>query len=233
MDSKAIIHKTREDYNLIASLYAATRYKLGEDLKPFKKLVKDGQKILDWGCGNGRLIYSLEDKKVNYFGLDQSVGLLKEAKKQWADKIKSGQVKFFSTASKAKNFSNNFFDLAFLIASFHHLPDHDTRLALLQKIYKELKPKAKIIITVWNLESDWAKNKFQKDWELMSENDFLIPWKNQQGELIAKRYYHHFSPSELKSLLAEAGFKKIKTSYDNNVKFTGKTGRNLIAVAER
>lgn len=233
MDSKAIIHKTKEDYNRIAELYAATRYKLGDDLKPFKKLVKSGQNILDWGCGNGRLIYLLEDKKVNYFGLDQSIGLLDEAKKQWADKIKSGQVKFFSTASRPKKFSNDFFDLAFLIASFHHLPDKDTRLKLLQKIYKELKPKAKIVITVWNLESDWAKNKFQKDWELMGPNDFIIPWKNNKGEMLAKRYYHHFMPAELKSLLAEAGFKKIKTSYDSNVKFTGKTGRNLIAMAQK
>ena len=233
MDSKAIIHKTREDYNRIAPLYAATRYKLGDDLKPFKKLVKDGQNILDWGCGNGRLVYLLEDKKVSYFGLDQSQGLLDEAKKQWAQKIKSGQVKFFSTASRLKNFTNDFFDLAFLVASFHHLPDQDTRLKLLQKIYKELKPKSKIIITVWNLESDWAKNKFQKDWELMSENDFIIPWKNGKGELIVKRYYHHFSQEELKSLLKRAGFKNIKMSYDGNVKFTGKTGRNLVAVATK
>jgi len=232
MDSKAIIHKTREDYNRIAPLYAATRFS-SRDLESFKKMIKNGQKILDWGCGNARVVALLKDKKVNYFGLDQSIGLLKEAKKQWSEKIKSGQVKFFSTASRDKKFGRDFFDLAFLIASFHHLPDSDTRLKLLQKIYKELKPKAKIIITVWNLESDWAKNKFQKDWELMGPNDFIIPWKNNKGEILATRYYHHFTPTELKSLLMEAGFKKIKTSYDNSVKFTGKTGRNLVAIAQK
>lgn len=233
MDSKAIIHKTREDYNRIAPLYASTRYKLGDDLKLFEKLVENGQNILDWGCGNGRLVYLLADKKVNYFGLDQSVGLLAEAKKQWADKIKSGQVKFFSTATRPKIFSAEFFDLAFLIASFHHLPDEETRLFLLKKIYKELKVKGKIIITVWNLESDWAQTKFKKDWELIGPNDFVIPWKNNKGEMLAKRYYHHFTPKELRSLLAEAGFKKIKTSYDSSVKFNGKTGRNLVAVATK
>lgn len=233
MDSKAIIHKTREDYNRIAPLYAATRYKLGDDLKSFKKLIKNGQNILDWGCGNGRLVYLLADKKVSYFGLDQSVGLLAEAKKQWTDKIKSGQVKFFSTATRPKIFSVEFFDLAFLIASFHHLPDEETRLSLLKKIYKELKVKGKIIITVWNLESDWAQSKFKKDWEKMNENDFVIPWKNGKGELIVKRYYHHFGQAELKSLLQRAGFKNIKMSYDSNVKFTGKTGRNLVAVATK
>ena len=70
MDSKAIIHKTREDYNLIASKFSGTRFDLWEELKPFKKLVQDGQSILDWGCGNGRLIFLFQDKKIKYFGLD-------------------------------------------------------------------------------------------------------------------------------------------------------------------
>ncbi|MBI5221358.1 MAG: class I SAM-dependent methyltransferase, partial [Candidatus Magasanikbacteria bacterium] len=138
MDSKAIIHKTREDYNLVASHFSVTRYELWEWLKPFKKLVKDGQNILDWGCGNGRLISLFEDKKIKYFGLDQSDELLKCAKEKWDKEIKIGKVKFFSTASRAKNFSPNFFDLAFLIASFHHLPDETTRLDILNKIYFEL-----------------------------------------------------------------------------------------------
>ena len=55
-------------------------------------------------------------------------------KEKWANEIKSGQVNFFHTATRAKNFDKDFFDLAFLIASFHHLPDEKTRLALLNKI---------------------------------------------------------------------------------------------------
>ena len=228
MDSKAIIHKTREDYNLIAPKFSGTRFDLWEELRPFKKLVKDGQNILDWGCGNGRLNFLFKDNKIKYFGLDQSEELLKFAKE-----IGEGKVSFFHTATGDKHFDDNFFDLAFLIASLHHLPDEKTRLDLLNKIYKELKPAGKIIITVWNLESDWAQSKLEKDWEKMSENDFIIPWKNNKGELIVKRYYHHFSETELKDLLQRAGFKNIEMSYDSNVKFTGKTGRNLVAIATK
>lgn len=233
MDSKAIIHKTREDYNLIAPKFSGTRFDLWEELRPFKKLVKDGQNILDWGCGNGRLNFLFQDNKVKYFGLDQSEELLKFAKEKWAKEIREGKVSFFHTATADKHFDDNFFDLAFLIASLHHLPDETTRLDLLNKIYKELKPAGKIIITVWNLESDWAQSKLEKDWEKMSDNDFVIPWKNNKGELIVKRYYHHFSETELKDLLQRAGFKNIEMSYDSNVKFTGKTGRNLVAIAEK
>jgi ubiquinone/menaquinone biosynthesis C-methylase UbiE len=70
-DTNEIIHKTREDYNRIAKYFDSTRNNVGE-LEIFKKFVKNGQNILDWGCGNGRLVYLLKDKKVNYFGTDQS-----------------------------------------------------------------------------------------------------------------------------------------------------------------
>ena len=233
MDSKAIIHKTRQDYNLIAPRFSGTRFDLWEELKPFKKLVKDGQNILDWGCGNGRLLFLFKDKKIKYFGLDQSEGLLDIAKEKWANEIKSGQVKFFHTATRAKNFDKDFFDLAFLIASFHHLPDEKTRLALLNKIYKELKPEGKIVMTVWNLESDWAQSKLKKDWKKMGDNDYIIPWKTQQGEIMSERYYHHFSKPELKNLLLKAGFKNLKFSYDSSAKFTDKTGRNLVVIATK
>jgi len=233
MDSKAIIHKTRQDYNLIAAKFSGTRFDLWEELKPFKKLIKDGQSILDWGCGNGRLIFLFQDKKIKYFGLDQSEELLKIAKIKWTKEIVDGKVSFFHTAIQDKKFDDNFFDLAFLIASFHHLPDEQTRLDLLNKIYKELKFGGKVIITVWNLESDWAKDKLKKDWKKIGENDFFIPWKSQDGEVLSERYYHHFSEVELRNILQKTGFKNIEMSYDSSGEFTDKTGRNLVAIAEK
>lgn len=229
-----IIHKTREDYNRIAKYFSYTRQHLWTELEWLKKFVKNGQNILDWGCGNGRLVYLLENKNVNYFGTDQSVELLKIAKKSFKKEIKAGWVKFFSTASKKKKFPANFFDLVFMIASFHHLPDRQSRLDLLADMYKQLKPKGKLIITVWNLESDWAKNKINKDWKKIGDNDFLIPWKNPDGEVMVNRYYHHFSKEELSGLLKEAGFKIKSAEYGEKATWTDKKGgRNLIAVTQK
>lgn len=234
MNSEDIIHKIREDYNRIAGLFSGTRYDLWEELKQFEKFVKDGQNILDWGCGNGRLLFLFKDKDIKYFGLDQSDELLKIAEKKWEAEISSGKVNFFLTAEQEKKFADNFFDLAFLIASFHHLPDEETRLYLLNKIYKELKPQGKIIMTVWNLESDWAKSKLQKDWKKVGDNDYIIPWKNNKGEILTERYYHHFTSDELKNLLEKAGFKKIDFFYDDIKNNTdGRGGRNLITIAEK
>ena len=166
--------------------------------------------------------------------MDQSAELLKIAEKKWEAEIASDKANFFLTAEQEKIFADNFFDLAFLIASFHHLPDEETRLHLLNKIYKELKPPGKIIMTVWNLESDWAKSKLQKDWKKAGDNDYIIPWKNNKGEILTERYYHHFTSDELKDLLEKSGFKKIELFYDDikNNK-NERDGRNLIAIAEK
>ncbi len=245
-DTTEIIHKTREDYNRIAQYFSDTRRHPWTELEWLKKFIKNGQNILDWGCGNGRLIFLLSKKsgrastdgarhdfvKSNYFGTDQSNGLLKIARKNFKKEIKEGWVNFFSTAVKKKKFPENFFDLVFMVASFHHLPDKQSRLELLADVYKQLKPKGKLIITVWNLQSDWAKAKADKTWKKIRENDYLIPWKNPEGEMLVERYYHHFSKEELSGLLKEAGFKIKSAGYGEKVSWTDKKGgRNLIVVA--
>ncbi|OGH91713.1 MAG: hypothetical protein A2534_04920 [Candidatus Magasanikbacteria bacterium RIFOXYD2_FULL_39_9] len=231
-DDVRIIHKTREDYNRIARYFSETRKHAWPEFKYFSSFVKDGQNILDWGCGNGRLVFCLEGKDAKYFGIDQSAELIKIAKKKFAPEVKNGTAKFFCTGSKDKKFPADFFDLVFIIAALFHLPSHDSRLALLQKIYKEMKTGGKLVVMVWNLASDWAKVKAKKDWKKIGDNDFLIPWKNPEGELLAERYYHHFTPDELKQLLLEAGFKVKTMKHMKNGTWTDdKGGQNLIAVA--
>ena len=231
-DDVRIIHKTSEDYNRIAKHFSQTRQHAWPEFKYFSSFIRDGQNILDWGCGNGRMIFCLKDKKVKYFGIDQSSELLKIARKNFASEIKSGKVRFFCTASKNKIFKPNFFDIVFIIAALFHLPSEKSRLALLQKIYKELKVGGKLIITVWNLASDWAKIKAKKDWQKIGDNDFLIPWKNPEGQVLAERYYHYFTRDELKNLLTKAHFKVKSLKFTKNSTWTdGKSGQNLIAVA--
>ena len=227
------IQKTRDDYNKIAKHFSATREYDRPEFKYFSSFIKSGYKILDWGCGNGRMIFCLKNKKVNYFGLDQSAELLKIARKKFTKQIKIGMAKFFCTAIRDKKFPNDYFDIVFAISSVLHLPDESSRLAILSKFYRELKKGGKLVIMVWNLGSDWAKKKSQRDWEEVGKNDFLIPWKNSHGEVLCKRYYHHFTKQELKNLFKKADFKIKKLEFvgKNGTWSDSKGGQNLVAVA--
>lgn len=230
-----IIAKTREDYNRIAEHFSDTRYdKKTTVLEQFKEYLENGQSILDWGCGNGRLLFLLKDFDVTYVGTDQSIELIKIAQDLWKEAIEKGKAQFFCTEEQEKEFSAEYFDLVFLIASFHHLPDEESRKNLLDKIFVEMKSGGKLIMTNWNLESDWAQGKLEKDWEKLSNNDFLIPWKNRQGEIIVKRYYHHFTEQELRMLLEKSGFKIEKLFYYAITSWSDKKGgQNLVAVVSK
>ncbi len=230
-----LIQKTRQDYNKIAQHFSGTRYDVWPELEQFKPLIKDGQRILDWGCGNGRLLLLIGERAAHYVGVDQSIELLKIARHKHLLAIKAGRARFYSTARREKKFPSNYFDLVFMVASFHHLPDSASRLALLKKVQQELKPEGKLVITVWNLSSTWARQVLQKKgWHQIGKQDFLIPWKdNRTGKVIVERYYHHCTPTEMRGLLKEAGFKVIRLGYGPGVKTSERKGRNLIVVATK
>lgn len=180
------------------------------------------------------MIFCLEGKRVKYYGVDQSTELLKIARQKFTPQIKAGWVKFYSVAARPKKFKADFFDMVFAVASLLHLPDEESRLKVLNQFYREMKKGAKLVVLVWNLKSDWAKIKIEKGWKKLGPNDFLIPWKNPQGQVLCERYYHHFTPEELKDLLKRAGFKVKKMEFMSVGTWSdSKGGRNLIAVAEK
>jgi ubiquinone/menaquinone biosynthesis C-methylase UbiE len=228
-----IIKKTRDDYNRIASHFSLTRHEARE-LEQFTPFIYSGQRILDWGCGNGRLVYILQNKHVEYIGTDQSSGLLKQAEELFQKEIIEGWVKFICTENGEVEFPKNYFDLIFMIASFHHLPDEANRLQLLQKVFKEMKTDGKLIITVWNLESDWAKEKLEKGYKKMGENDYLVPWKTKEREVLVEKYYHHFTKEELSGLLSQAGFEVEEMYFESRGNKVGeKERRNLVVIASK
>lgn len=226
-----IIAKTRENYNRIAVLYAATRTSERE-LTQFADFITPNQTIFDWGCGNGRLVHLLKNQSVHYLGYDQSEAMIQVSREVFLPEITAGWVEF-SDNFNASNYLESF-DLVFLIASFHHLPDESCRLELLQNLYTTLKIGGKIIITVWNLESDWAQTKLQKDWQKINSQDYLIPWKDQAGQVMAERYYHHFTLEELGNLLTKVGFTILDNYYaSGTTKVSPTEGRNLVFIAQK
>ncbi|MBU1349956.1 class I SAM-dependent methyltransferase, partial [Patescibacteria group bacterium] len=82
--AKFLLNKTKEDYECIAESFNHTRKYLWADFKEFKKYIQDKNCILDLGCGNGRLFEMFNNKKINYTGVDNCKGLIKEAKNKYS-----------------------------------------------------------------------------------------------------------------------------------------------------
>lgn len=198
-----------ESYQKTASHFALTRdKKLWPKLSHYLELVKDNSSVLDIGCGNGRILNILKDKKVDYLACDQSTNLIEIAKKNWP------QYSFLLSAlPNLDNLEKKKYDYIFVIAALHHLPGYKNRLLALKNISKYLKPEGQVILSVWRLLKtkkrqvfwQWLRALFSKN--KIEYGDVIFPWKSAKGQIISQRYYHGFSKRELKKVAQEAGLK--------------------------
>ncbi len=202
-------------YDKIASQFSQTRQHSWKDFEFFRPYLpsptaqRPSLSILDVGCGNGRLIDFLKPYMKNYYGIDTSGELLKEA-----EKMHPGY--HFEKADMTNFVRPNSFDAIFSIASFHHLSTTDYRLQTLSRWHTSLKPEGFAFLLVWNL---WQPKYFWRYiWSYFCgrPRDLFIPWKNQQGEVQTMRYYHSFTRREILSLAKKAGFTIQKFAFIKN-----------------
>ena len=215
---KNLLDLVKRNYEEIAADFDITRKScFWPELAKIADSVKNGDRVLDAGCGNGRLLEMLSGKKIEYLGIDSSQELVKIAQVRFPDKIfLLGDILELDRAPEKG------FDYVFCIAVLHHLPGESLRVAALRQMKNKLQPASagsargggKIIITVWNL---WQA-KFRRlifkfailkifGKSKMDFGDILFSWKNKKGEEASRRYYHAFIKSELKKIASQAGLK--------------------------
>ncbi len=213
----------KRNYQEIANSFNLSRQKkLWPEIINLSKEIKTGDSILDVGCGNGRLLKTLTDKRIEYLGVDNSPKLLALAKKNYPqNKFLLGDLLNLRNVSR-KNFSH-----IFCLAVWQHIPSTKLRLQSLKELKNKLLPGGKIIISIWNLWSVKNKNFSYliiknyllsllsfKEVEKMDFGDLIFPWKDSRGQEISDRYYHAFNKLEIHYLVYRAGLKIVSLKKD-------------------
>ncbi|MFA6227619.1 MAG: methyltransferase domain-containing protein [Patescibacteria group bacterium] len=238
--TQKILGQTKGFYNEIALDFSDTRGHWWRGFGDFAKYVKPGNRVLDIGCGNGRMAEIFADSKVEYLGIDNSEELIKIARERFKDKP---WVKFEVGDINNLQFKNNSYDLVLLIAVLHHLPSRQLRWRALKNIHDILQPGGRLVMVNWNLWQvfGWKKrfryypylfNWLEKiRWGAWAMSDAFVPWKS--GGRDTKRYIHSFTKGETRRLLRRAGF--IIEELEFKAKSEGKKGimygDNLLAIA--
>lgn len=219
--AKKILEEIRNNYNLISEDFSRTRNKFWREMNFISDYSKDGDKILDLGCGNGRLSEIFQGKNIDYWGIDFSNELIEIAKKRYP------QLRFQAADALNLPFPDDFFDKVFSIAVLHHIPSRELRIQFLKEIKRVLGPRGVAVISVWRF-SLARKIKLLFKSCLLHRNldwgDVFVPWK---GELL--RYVHMFSEKELAVLSKEAGFKIVRL--DSIKREKGGEGNLLIVLS--
>ena len=74
-----LLKKVSDEYDYLADNFSHTRQRQWDDTQKLAGYVKDNDRILDWGCGNGRLYQLFVDKNISYLGIDNCRGLIQKA----------------------------------------------------------------------------------------------------------------------------------------------------------
>jgi len=225
--ARNLLEKTRQDYDLIAEDFSRTRKEIWPELGfLFENYLTSGEKVLDLGCGNGRWFKLFQKKGVDYFGVDNSEKLIEIAKKLYP------RATFQLGDILSLPFPDDFFDKIYNIAVLHHLPSDEFRTQSLTEIKRILKPKGRLVLTVWKFHRSKERcllfkytilkliGKSKLDWK-----DFFEPWDKK-----IKRYYHFFSKSELINLVKSVDF---KVQAAGSVKNERGSRQNIYLIAEK
>jgi len=225
---KQNLKQTEIGYDLIAKKFSETRKHFWRNLEFTKQYVKEGDKILDFGCGNGRLLELFAGKKIVYKGVDISQNLLELAKKKYPENRKD--FIRISPDELSLPFSDKNFNSIYSVATFHHLPGKTYRKKVVRELYRVMKPEGWIIITVWNLWQRKYQRHLYKNWlnktigkSKLDWNDCQITFTDNEGKVF-NRYHHAFAKGELEKLFRKAGFNIIKTK---------KIGGNIVLVGQK
>lgn len=230
MDKKTIekiLNETESGYDLMADKFSETRKFFWRGMEFIGNYAKDGDRILDFGCGNGRLLKLFPDKKIDYTGVDISQKLVDLARNKYLEESRSFLK--IDPSQPSLPFEDDFFNSVYSIAVFHHFSkEHAEKMA--RELYRVIKPGGYVIVTVWNLwQKQYLKN-ILKNWRDkilgrsdLDWNDCHITFKNNQGETF-HRFHHAFMKRELGKIFEKAGFKTEKCNLINgkNIIFIGK-----------
>lgn len=209
-------------------------------LLPFfkKKPHHSTLRILDLGCGNGRLLEFLQihlRAQFAYLGLDSSEQLLQIARHNYPEQefISYDLVQKFLATGKIILPTAKKFDLIVLFGLTHHLPSAALRLQLMSDLKNYLAADGYLIVSNWQFASEqerfakntltWSKiwrNKqigWWRKWQLgrllwqLEENDYLLDWRQGQSAKQVFRYCHFVSELEMRQLAEAAGLETVST----------------------
>lgn len=152
--------------------------------------------VIDLGSGSGRHLTKLKSGKMYLVDFSSKMIKLGEEKSK---RLKIPAEFVVADISKKLPFNDDFFSCGLSISALHCLKPLQQKNAI-KELHRVLKPSARALIGVWNVNSKRFKSKKSKGKEQ------LIGWTDK-----GKRYYYLFDEEEVHNLFEKNGFKIVSS----------------------
>lgn len=223
----ALLTLSEQEYDAMAGEFSRTRRFFWRELEFLKTYAHPGDRVLDVGCGNGRLLDLLEAMPVDYTGVDVSRELIAISHEQ-----RGARGTFMQASALSLPFEDSSFDVVYSVAVLHHIPSHAYRRRFMEEINRVLKPGGTCVLTVWNI-IQWKfayahlVQTVKKVCGLspLDLGDVMLSFGNDKR----KRYVHALRERELRHLFEASGL--TCTSIKNVVRQSGYA--NVVAIGAR
>ncbi|MGB8644947.1 MAG: class I SAM-dependent methyltransferase [Anaerolineae bacterium] len=212
---KRLIDLNRAFYAAFARDFSETRSSERLNITPIMPYLTNGVKLLEVGCGNGRLVERLDREgfAFDYLGVDLTRELLTIAQIR-ARELQHITAEFRASDITASGWSQVAqdqapFALILMLAVLHHVPSYDLRERVLRDLRSLLKPGGRLLMSNWQYESNERLRRKIVPWPAgwpeaeLEPGDALVDWK-RGGEGL--RYVHLLTEQEVCKLAEATGF---------------------------
>jgi len=246
--AKHILQLNQDGYTHIAKYFDKTRNTIWEDFSIFESHVKEGSRVLDVGCGNGRLYAFLKKKNILYVGIDENPFLIEQARERYPEAtFVVGNILSLDTIP---GIAGQSFDAIFSIAVLCHIPSRILQERVMKMMHMLLSRNGTVFLLNWNM---WRiARKHKNIWKSLHQRLTMSPltWRDKYNVsehdlefrdvmtwwgtrvIGAPLYYRAFTRGELHNILHSAGFKDVSCFYTlHGKRARWWNGRNIACIA--
>ncbi len=225
--ANVLLKINRQFYRDFAPVFAASRPVGDVALACILPYIPPAARVLDVGCGNGRLAHLLESERPGayYVGVDaieELIALARSAARELSAVTAAYQVLdvaqpgwSMALAGSPSAPSEPGFDVVAALAVLHHIPGFERRVGLLSEMARLLCPGGRVIVSTWQFLAAARLQRKVVPWsevgmseERLEPGDYLLDWR-RGGRVL--RYCHLVDEAELFALAKAAGLSLRET----------------------
>lgn len=230
-----ILSEMRANYRKAAVEVAPMRTRMyADEIRSFSDYAREGESILDIGCGDGRVFEIFKGKGVSYAGIDVSEEAIDKAKSRWSKEIAEGRADFHVGDILRIPVEDGRYDAVVAAGVLHHVPSEEYRARAVSEMARGVRPGGYVLIAVWNL---WRMKYWgvllhqlfgkRNNWDF---GDLKVSWRKSRFS----RYYHAFRMVEIRKLCEVAGLEVVEQNYVRKGVLVGwARGENLVTIARK